>query len=321
MLEKAQKKSHTGSHRLRETVDAISKVLWGHDQVVRLALATVLSKGHLLVQDVPGVGKTTLARAMATVLGSTFARIQFTADMLPSDVLGIQILDKDTGEWLLKPGPIMHQIVLADELNRASPKTQSAMLEAMAESAVTIDNERYEIPAPFLVIATQNPMEHHGTYPLPESQLDRFTCQIAIGYPPHDTERALIQEPLLPQRNLQALAPLFNQDELLSLQENTASIQLASSIVDYILSCVERSRTHPDIVLGCSPRAAIACAAMSRAWAMIEGRDFVLVDDVQSVAPYVWAHRIVIAHASGAQTWDVKKDLIEQMLQTIPVPR
>lgn len=307
--------------RLDEAVHAVGQVLLGHDDVVRIALAALVGRGHILFEDVPGVGKTTLARALARVLGVSFARVQFTADMLPSDVLGVQVLDPTAGELRFRHGPIFAELVLADEINRASPKTQSAMLEAMAERRVTIDDQSHELASVFTVIATQNPLEHHGAYPLPESQLDRFMVRLSLGYPPEAAELALVQRPRAPEAVMQSLPQLIDAAGLAAVQAAADDVLIAEPVARYLIALVQATRVHADVVVGGSPRASMAFATLARAWALVHGRTFVLPDDVRFLAPSVLAHRLVVAGSSGAPARDAARAVIDDALARVPVPR
>jgi MoxR-like ATPase len=305
--------------RLNQAIDAVSHVLWGNAEAVRLLFAAVMARGHVLIEDVPGVGKTTLARAGGKVLGGSFSRIQFTADMLPADVLGVHVLEPKKGEFVFKKGPIFAHIVLADEINRASPKTQSAMLEAMSDNQVTVDESTFTLPSVFVVLATQNPVEHHGAYPLPESQLDRFMAHLTLGYPPKADERALILSPAEPEENLQRMPALMNPPEVGAMQALVAAVKMSDSIAEYLLSMVEATRTHRDIALGCSSRGSIEWAAMARAWAFLHDRDFVLPDDVKHLALRVLVHRIIAAGANTHRT--LARQVVDDIVGKTPVPR
>ena len=300
---------------------AIGNVVRGHPEAVRLVLAAVIGRGHVLLEDVPGVGKTTLARAVAQVLGASFSRVQFTADMLPSDVLGLQILDVKAGGGLIfRPGPIFAEVVLADEINRASPKTQSAMLEAMGEGRVTVDDTTHSLPAFFSVLATQNPVEHHGAYPLPESQLDRFMVCLSLGYPPRQDELALLQRPPATMQLLAELPQICTPGLVLRMQQLASAVTLSDAVAQYLLDLVEATRRHPDILLGVSPRGSLALASMARAWAFVAGRQFVLPDDIQQLAPWVLAHRLALTGGTGSSRAQAQATLRE-VLERVDVPR
>jgi MoxR-like ATPase len=299
---------------------AVGSVVRGNPSAVRLSLATILAGGHLLLEDVPGVGKTTLARALSRVLGVGFGRVQFTADLLPSDLVGIPILDTKEGVLRFKKGPIFTHLVLADEINRASPKTQSALLEAMADRSVSVDDTTWELPRPFHVIATQNPIEHHGAYPLPESQLDRFMVCLSLGYPPADDERALIVANRTSESELAALSALLPADALLEAQRHVAGLTLNDAVAEYLLGIVTATRRHPEIELPCSPRGSLAWASLVRGLAFLEGRSFVLPDDVKATATAVLGHRLGLRGAV-ATTRARAKAVIDELLSQVPAPR
>lgn len=299
----------------RELIAAIGLILTGHDSQVTLAVAALFARGHVLLEDVPGVGKTTLAQALAKALALQFSRIQFTSDMLPSDVLGVQMLDSESHKLVFRRGPLFSQVVLADEINRASPKTQSAMLEAMAERRITLDDESYPLPDAFWVMATQNPFEHHGAYPLPESQLDRFMVRLHLGYPPLAQERELLRHPDGPKKRLLGMAPLLNETSLAALQFTAANVGLHEDVADYLLAVVGATRNHPRIALGVSPRGALALGALARALAMMAGREFVLPEDIKRAAVPVMAHRLTLKDNADAEA------LVAELLAELPVPR
>ncbi len=306
---------------LRRLVDAINGVVRGKDTVVLDALTAVLARGHLLLEDVPGVGKTTLGHAIARALGCTFRRIQFTSDLLPSDILGVNIFLRDEGRFDFRPGPIFANVVLADEINRTTPKTQSSLLEAMNEGQVSIDNETRPLPDPFIVIATQNPQDFHGTYPLPESQLDRFMVRLHMGYPDQRVERDILRagggaDPL------GRLEPQLAIDELRALQDAVDAVRVDDLVLDYVMGLVEESRRTPQLELGVSTRGALALQRAARARALLLGRTYVLPDDIKALAVPVLAHRV---HATGTaegllRAHDEAEQVIRQLVEQVPVP-
>jgi MoxR-like ATPase len=283
-----------------------------------LAIVALLAEGHLLIEDVPGVGKTTLGDALARSLACKFHRIQFTSDLLPSDVLGVSVYSPKLNEFEFKPGPIFANIVLADEINRTTPKTQSALLEAMNDNQVTIENVTYPLPRPFMVLATQNPIEHHGTYPLPESQLDRFLMRIEVGYPDAAAEKEILKRFSNGHRH-KLSQPVLDPTEVVSLQEESRKIHIDESIVDYMIEIVNRTRNHPEIELGISPRGTAALFRATQALAMLEGRSFVLPDDIKRLAHSVFEHRLALVHSGGRARSDAKTVLAE-IIDQIPVP-
>ncbi|HMW55873.1 MAG TPA: MoxR family ATPase, partial [Accumulibacter sp.] len=270
---------------------AANAVILGKSTQTRLALCCLLAKGHLLIEDLPGVGKTTLAHTLARVLGFKFSRIQFTSDMLPADILGVSIFDRESSHFQFLPGPVFSQVLLADEINRATPKTQSALLEAMEEGQVTTEGETRPLPEPFFVIATQNPSTQIGTFPLPESQLDRFLLRIELGYPDHDAERALLESGGR-REQLPTLATCLGPGELAAMQQDVAAVYSSPALLDYLQSLVEATRQDVRLVHGLSPRAALSLLAVARAWAFSDGRQMVLPEDVQAVLPAVARHRL-----------------------------
>jgi MoxR-like ATPase len=304
----------TGASGIGRVIGAAGTIILGKEAQVRLALACLLARGHLLIEDLPGVGKTTLAHVLARLLGLQFQRIQFTSDMLPADILGVSVYDREGGGFRFHPGPIFAQVILADEVNRATPKTQSALLEAMEEHQVTAEGETRKLPEPFFVIATQNPGEQVGTFPLPESQLDRFMMRIELGYPDRDAERALLMG--TDRRDLLAtLEPAMSPAELMEAQAAAQKVHVAPALLDYVQAIVDYTRRAPDYVAGLSPRAALALVHCARAWAMLEGRDQVIPEDVQAILPGVAAHRLRLAHDSSRRI-----DIGAQLLAAVPIP-
>jgi len=283
---------HVSLARLSEIEAALGGVIRGKVDVIRLSLTCLLARGHLLIEDVPGVGKTTLAHGLARSVDASFHRIQFTSDMLPSDVVGVTIYNAHSQQFEFKPGPVFTKFLLADEINRATPKTQSALLEAMNELQVTVDGHSYPLPQPFMVIATQNPVEHHGTYPLPESQLDRFLMRIRIGYPDVASEREILRQPLVSAA--ETVHPAIASEELLALQDTVGRVSVDESLVDYMLAIVDRTRRHESLAMGVSPRGAQALFRATQALAAVEGRDYATPDDVKRLALPVFAHRVAV---------------------------
>ncbi|QZA82609.1 AAA family ATPase [Deefgea piscis] len=278
--------------QLHAAEQQLNQIILGKPHTIRLALTCILAQGHLLIEDIPGVGKTTLAHALARVLGLAFARIQFTSDLLPADLLGVSVYERNEARFHFHPGPIFTQILLADEINRATAKTQSALLESMAERQVTLDGQTHSLPAPFFVIATQNPQQQIGTFPLPESQLDRFLLRIELGYPSPAAERALL-EGLDRQVLLQQTAALLNAEQLIAAQAATLQITTSPALLDYIQALIAHTRRDTQFVYGLSPRAALGLVNASKAWAWLNGRNMVLPDDVQQVFVAVAGHRLI----------------------------
>ncbi len=281
-----------------ELIAAATQIILGKETQIRLALSCLLARGHLLIEDLPGVGKTTLAHTLARLLGLQFSRIQFTSDMLPADVIGISIFDREHSNFRFLPGALFSQILLADEINRATPKTQSALLEAMEERQVTIEGETRPLPEPFFVIATQNPSSQIGTFPLPESQLDRFLLRIELGYPDHKAERTLLESGGR-KEHLPELAACFTPDQLAPLQRQAAAVHVSPALLDYLQTLIEATRNSPKFIHGLSPRAALGLLAAARAWAFIDGRNMVLPDDVQAVLPSVACHRLRLVNSAN----------------------
>ena len=299
-------------------VDNVEKVIIGKREEIQLTVIALLCQGHLLIEDVPGVGKTMLARALAKSIGCTFKRIQFTPDMLPSDVTGVSVFNQKTREFEFRPGPIMAQIVLTDEINRATPKTQSALLEAMQERQVTVDGVTYPIPEPFLVLATQNPIEYEGTFPLPEAQLDRFMLRISLGYPSPEEEIAILdsQQYVHP---IETIGQVVDAQELLEAQEKVKEVYVDPLVKEYIVDLVNATRKHPDIYLGASPRGSLALYKAGRARAAILGRDYVIPDDIKALAVAALAHRLIVSPSARIKEIDAKT-VVREILESVPVP-
>ena len=296
----------------------VSRVIIGKEDVIRLALTALLAEGHILFEDVPGIGKTTLAKALARSLGCTFSRIQFTPDLLPSDVTGISWFNPKTQAFEFRPGPIMGQIILADEINRATPRTQSALLEAMQEGQITVDRKTYPLPQPFLVLATQNPIELEGTFPLPEAQVDRFLIKTSLGYPTAEEEDAILlryarQDPLI------ALEAVTTPEDILSMREAVREVRVDDRVRKYLVSVVRATREHPAVNLGASPRGALGLYRASQAWAGLHGRDFVMPDDIKALTPYVLTHRIHISPQTRLRG-RTSDEVIAEIIDSVPVP-
>jgi len=310
--------SDAGDHRdaLEQARQSLSGIILGKEEEISLALGCLLARGHLLIEDLPGLGKTTLAQALSGVLGLSYQRIQFTSDLLPADILGVSIFNRDSNCFEFQPGPVFSQLVLADEVNRATPKAQSALLEAMQEQQVSIDGQTHDLPDPFFVVATQNPADQIGTFPLPESQLDRFLIRLELGYPDHDSERALITGESR-RSMLAAVEPVLSPERLLKLQELAAGVPMSEPLVDYIQALVRHTRESPDIEVGLSPRGSLALAAASRAQAFVIGHSGVFPDDVQAVFAAVAGHRIKPASGSSYRT---PAELCRHVLDAVAIP-
>ncbi len=307
---------------LEHLVQEVESVFHGKREVVRLALAALLARGHVLFEDVPGVGKTTLSHALARTLGLGFQRIQFTSDLLPSDVLGVSVYNPQTADFETRPGPILTNIVVADEINRAPPRTQSGLLEAMQDGSVTIDNQTFELPKPFLVMATQNPLEHHGTYPLPESQLDRFLMRITIGYPDRAAERLILKDARALTPVIDRLTTMLTPQQVLRLQDRVEEVDVDDAILDYLMEIVQRTRATSKLRMGVSPRGSIALFRAARAYALTRGRTYLIPDDVRELVVPCFAHRVLPAGAVSTTT-DVHEEataILETILDEVEAP-
>ena len=304
--------------KARAIVENVSRVIVGKTDVIELTLAALIAQGHILVEDVPGVGKTMLAKSLATSLGCQFKRIQFTPDLLPSDITGVSIYNQSTREFEFRPGPVMAQVVLADEINRATPKTQSALLEAMEEWQVSVDGITHFLGFPFVVLATQNPIEYEGTFPLPEAQLDRFLVRVSLGYPNFAEELAVIerQEHLHPIETLEAVA---TPEDVIRLQAAARDVYVDTTVREYLVGLAEASRNHEDVALGASPRASLGMFRMARAYALVKDRDYVLPDDVQLLAYGVMGHRIILSPSARMRRLQTR-EVVDRLLETVPIP-
>jgi MoxR-like ATPase len=304
--------------QLENVLNNIDKVLIGKREIAELSIVALLAGGHVLLEDVPGVGKTVMVKALAKSIGATFKRIQFTPDLLPSDVMGVSIFNPKEQEFVFRPGPIMGHIILADEINRTSPKTQSALLEGMEEASVTVDGETRRLEKPFFVMATQNPIEHEGTYPLPEAQLDRFLLKMKMGYPNVEEEMEVLRRAQY-HHPLEDLQPVLSLEELLQLQSEVLDVLVDETIKRYIIELANRTRNDHRIYLGVSPRASIALMKATQAYAFLKGRDYVLPDDVQYLVPFVFAHRLILKPEARYEEVNAEF-LIQEMVSTTPVP-
>ena len=304
---------------IREILENVGKVIKGKDDVVKIVLAAILARGHVLMEDVPGVGKTMLARAIARSFNMDFKRIQFTPDLLPTDLTGLYIYDKKTGDFIFKKGPIFTDILLADEINRATPRTQSALLEAMAENQVTIDGVTHKLSENFFVIATQNPIEYEGTFPLPEAQLDRFMISVKMGYPDEKSEVEIL-ESQIKKHPIETLEPVATSEELSKMRKKVREILVSDDVKKYIVEIVRKTRNHPSLFLGSSPRGSIFIMHLSMALAFMEERDFVLPDDVKEAARYVLPHR-VIQNTESKLKRERKEDIINEVIESVKVIR
>ncbi len=300
---------------LTQIVTAVGQVLLGKEQQVKLAVACLIAKGHLLLEDLPGMGKTTLAHCLANALGLQYQRMQFTSDLLPADILGVAVFDKKQSAFQFHPGPIFTQLLLADEINRSTPKTQSALLEAMEEGQVTIEGETRALPAPFFVIATQNPLSQSGTFMLPESQLDRFLMRLSLGYPDHQSERLLLQG-VDPRSRISTMQPVVTPAQLADLQSQVAAVRCSEALLDYVQNLVALTRTDGRFSYGLSPRGALAWLSAAKAWALLAGRDYVIPEDIQAVAPAVLGHRV---RGTAVEEDHEHSDLVSYLLNSVAV--
>jgi MoxR-like ATPase len=311
----------TTAGQLEQLQSTIESVIRGKSDIVQLSLVSLLAGGHLLIEDVPGVGKTTLAQALARSFDCSFQRIQFTSDLLPSDIVGLEVFNQKESTFEFKPGPIFANVVLADEINRTTPKTQSALLEAMAEGHVTVEQETYQLPRPFLVLATQNPIEHHGTYPLPESQLDRFMMRLRMGYPEMEDEKTILRQQSL-NSAVDHISPVMHSEDVLALQRESREVAVDESLVDYLIRIVRATREAEILDLGVSPRGSLALYHAAQALAFIEGRDFAIPDDIKRLVVPIFAHRIVVnsRYSTGLRRSDEAEAALQEILKTVSVP-
>ena len=303
---------------IRRIEESVSKAIVGKRETVEKLLVALLAGGHVLIEDVPGVGKTTLVHAVARSIGCSFKRIQFTPDLLPSDITGVTVYNMKQGEFEFKQGPITSNIVLADEINRSSPKTQSSLLEAMQERQITVDGNTYKLPNPFMVLATQNPIEYEGTFPLPEAQIDRFTIRISMGYPSYTEEKSILSK-YQSDNSLEKMEPVISAEDIQTIQKEVEQVHVDDSIRDYMVQIVQATRGHRDVYLGCSPRGTLALFNNSRSLAFIRGREYVLPDDVKELALCTLAHRIILKSEARIQGKDQDSVLLE-ILKSIRVP-
>ena len=309
------------SQSIKSLQDNIAQVIKGKPQVIEMAVVCLLARGHLLIEDVPGVGKTTLAHSLARSLDCSFKRIQFTSDLLPSDIVGISMFNRQKQAFEFMPGPLFANIVLADEINRTTPKTQSSLLEAMSESQISVDNQTYPLQQPFMVIATQNPAEYHGTFPLPESQLDRFLMRLRIGYPTPDEEKKVLDRPQLlhPADEIQ---PVLSAQHIVDLQAQAEKVRMEDSLMDYLLAIVSATRHTTLLSLGVSTRGALALCRAAKALALVRDRAYCLPEDIKELAPTVLSHRVMLSRSQGMRTNTVEhtEQVIQDILETVPVP-
>ncbi len=319
-----QQGDFTSADLLKQAADSIGEVILGKDNQIRLAITCLVARGHLLIEDMPGVGKTTLAHAIAHVMGLGFQRIQFTSDLLPADVLGVSVYERDRSVFEFHPGPIFSNFILADEINRATPKTQSALLEAMEEHQVTVEGETRNLPEPFFVIATQNPVHQIGTYPLPESQLDRFLMRVHLGFPDRDAERKLLQGDDR-RHMIEHLAPVLDRESLLSIQQHAASMHVSEALLDYVQAILDFTRQSPVFEFGLSPRGGLALLHAARALALLDAQDFVLPEHIKEVLPAVVNHRLVLttddlAESVSTSAQGTLQTAADYISSSVPVP-
>jgi MoxR-like ATPase len=305
--------------KISKVINNLEKVIIGKKEVIKLALTSLFAGGHLLIEDVPGTGKTTLALGIAKSIGGIFRRIQFTSDLLPSDIIGVTIYSQKNESFEFKPGPIFANIVLADEINRTTPKTQSALLESMNENQVTVDNKTYPLPKPFMVIATQNPLEIYGTYPLPESQLDRFMMRIKMGYPPSDKEKEIILSHKF-SRPLDNISAVINPEDVLEIQKRIKNVKISNELMDYIVEIIKRTRSSDLIKIGASPRASILFSRACQAYAFVNGRDYVIPDDIKTLAIPILVHRLIPKGKISDGRREEVEDIIRDIISRITVP-
>lgn len=310
----------SSSVSVKPLLDAVGKVFVGKPEAVKLTIITLIARGHLLIEDVPGIGKTLLGVALAHAFGVTFRRIQFTNDLLPSDILGLSVFDPKDGRFDFKPGPVFSHVLLADEINRSTPKTQSALLEAMSEGQVSIDGKTHALPDPFLVIATQNPVEYHGTFPLPEAQLDRFLMRVRIGYPAHEDEMRIMRERDRPA-SPEAMRPALTREEVLALQARVDAVRVDDALLEYAVRVAEESRRMKGVRLGLSPRGSLALGRAARGHAVLEGRDHCVPDDFKAVAVPVIAHRLLLdSSLYGVARVDEAEQAVADLLKAVRAP-
>ncbi len=296
----------------------LKKAIIGKDQVLEMLIICLISRGHLLIEDVPGVGKTTLVKALAKSIGLSYKRVQFTSDLMPSDIIGVSVYDKESSSFIFKKGPIFNQIFLADEINRASPKTQSSLLQAMAEGEISTDEGHYILKGPFMVLATQNPLEYQGTFPLPEAQLDRFLMRLSLGYPEKEDEIAILEN-YKSIRKLENIEAVLSREDILAMQDQTDNLTVKKAIIDYIVNISNSTRNNKDLILGASPRASIDLLRAAKAHAYIRGRDYVIPDDVKKIVPAVLSHRLMLSSEARIERKNIA-DILNAILKGIYVP-